>query len=89
MSNSLDPRDCSLPGSSVHGIFQARILEWVAIFFSRIVLAFKSMIYLELFLYVQCELGVEVPFFPYGYPVVPAPFIENVPFSIALLWNLC
>ena len=27
--------DCSLPGSSVHGIFQARILEWVAIYFSR------------------------------------------------------
>ena len=26
-----DPMDCSLPGSSVHGIFQARILEWVAI----------------------------------------------------------
>ena len=26
-----DPRDCSLPGSYVHGIFQARILEWVAI----------------------------------------------------------
>ena len=30
-----DPMDCSLPGSSVHGILQARILEWVAIFFSR------------------------------------------------------
>ena len=30
-----DPRDCSLPGSSVHGIFQARVLEWVAISFSR------------------------------------------------------
>ena len=29
-----DPMDCSLRGSSVHGIFQARILEWVAIFFS-------------------------------------------------------
>ena len=28
-----DPMDCNLPGSSVHGIFQARILEWVAIFF--------------------------------------------------------
>ena len=27
--------DCSPPGSSVHGIFQARILEWVAIPFSR------------------------------------------------------
>ena len=30
-----DPLDCSLPGSSVHGILQARILEWVAIPFSR------------------------------------------------------
>ena len=30
-----DPIDCSLPGSSVHGILQARILEWVVIPFSR------------------------------------------------------
>ena len=30
-----DPMDCRLPGSSVHGILQARILEWVAISFSR------------------------------------------------------
>ena len=30
-----DPMDCSLPGSSVHGIFQARVLEWTAISFSR------------------------------------------------------
>ena len=30
-----DPMDCSLPGSSVHGIFQARILEWVSISYSR------------------------------------------------------
>ena len=29
-----DPMGCSLPGSSVHGIFQARVLEWVAIAFS-------------------------------------------------------
>ena len=29
-----DPMDCSLPGSSVHGIFQARVLEWGAISFS-------------------------------------------------------
>ena len=29
-----DPRDCSLPGSSAHGIFQARVLEWVASAFS-------------------------------------------------------
>ena len=30
-----DPMDCSLPGSSAHGIFQTRVLEWVAISFSR------------------------------------------------------
>ena len=30
-----DPMDCSPPGSSVHGILQARILEWVVISFSR------------------------------------------------------
>ena len=30
-----DPMDCSLPGSSVHGVFQARVLEWGAIAFSR------------------------------------------------------
>ena len=35
VSHSLWPMDCSLPGSSIHGIFQARILEWVAIPFSR------------------------------------------------------
>ena len=29
-----DPMDCSLPGSSIHGIFQARVLAWVAIAFS-------------------------------------------------------
>ena len=31
-----DPMDCSLPGSSVHGILQARILEWVAMPLSRV-----------------------------------------------------
>ena len=32
-----DPMDCSLLGSSIRGIFQARMLEWAAIFFSRII----------------------------------------------------
>ena len=35
VSDCLRPMDCSPPSSSVHGILQARILEWVAIFFSR------------------------------------------------------
>ena len=34
MSNSLQPKDCSPPGSSVHGISQARVLDWVAVSFS-------------------------------------------------------
>ena len=34
-----DPMECSLPGSSVHGIFQARVLEWGAIAFSVVELS--------------------------------------------------
>ena len=43
-----DPMDCSLPGSSVHGIFQARVLEWGAIAFSEGVLYYllKSVFWL-------------------------------------------
>jgi len=37
-----DPMDCSPPGSSVHGIFQARVLEWVAIAFSDIIYSKKK-----------------------------------------------
>ena len=39
-----DPMDRSLPGSSVHGIFQARVLEWGAIAFSGILLRGEEMI---------------------------------------------
>ena len=35
-----DPMDCNPPGSSIHGIFQARVLEWGAIAFSEILLRF-------------------------------------------------
>ena len=35
-----DTMDCSLPGFSIHGIFQARVLEWVAIAFSQELLVF-------------------------------------------------
>ena len=33
-----DPMACNFPGSSIHGIFQARVLEWVAIAFSDVIL---------------------------------------------------
>ena len=37
-----DPMDCSLPGSSVHGIFQARVLEWGAIAFAALKIFVES-----------------------------------------------
>ena len=37
-----DPVDCSLPGSSIHGIFQARVLEWGAIAFSVFLQRFEQ-----------------------------------------------
>ena len=42
MFDSSDPMDCSLTGSSVHGIFQARVLEWVAIAISNLDRILKS-----------------------------------------------
>ena len=39
-----DPMDCSLSGSSVHEIFQARVLEWVAIAFSKITAASAKLV---------------------------------------------
>ena len=43
-----DPMDCSLPGSSVHGIFQARVLEWGAIAFSTIYIYRSEIIYWQI-----------------------------------------
>ena len=45
MSDSCNLMDCSQPDSSVHGLFQASILEWVAISFSRGLLNCRQMIY--------------------------------------------
>ena len=43
-----DPMDCSLPGSSIHGIFQARVLEWGAIAFSDIDYIRKIIIFVNI-----------------------------------------
>ena len=37
-----DPMDCSLPGSSIHGTFQARVLEWGAIAFSKLMYVYRA-----------------------------------------------
>ena len=44
-----DPMDCSLPGSFVHGIFQARVLKWGAIAFSILVIRGSLMIRTKFF----------------------------------------
>ena len=52
-----DPIDCSLPGSSVHGIFQARVLEWGAIAFFIIITEF--MLNLNFYFIVNQEVVVQ------------------------------
>ena len=50
MSKSLWPMDCSLPGFSVHGILQARILEWVVISFSHYIVHWFWQIFSDMYL---------------------------------------
>ena len=55
-----DPMDCSLPGSSIHGIFQARVVEWVAIAFSATWL--KSILcFITLFLFLSLVICLCMP----------------------------
>ena len=58
-----DPMDCSPPGSPVHGIFQARVLEWVAISFSRIPIqgSNPSLLHCRQTLYRMSHQGSRVP----------------------------
>ena len=48
-----DPMDCSPPGSSIHGIFQARVLEWGAIAFSGASLKALPFVHDAMFIYVH------------------------------------
>ena len=69
-----DPMDCSPPGPSIHGILQARVLEWVAIAFSRRMNKLvKKITILEnilcfpisMLLFILCHLLILDPFFHY------------------------
>ena len=60
-----DPMDCSPPGSSVHGIFQARVLQWGAIAFS--VNSHSSVYILRTYQYLLCtEVVCNYDSFPYS-----------------------
>ena len=54
-----DLMDCSLPGSSIHGIFEARVLEWVAIAFSVLVCEMSAIVQ-------YFEHSLALPFFGIG-----------------------
>ena len=73
--------DCSLPGSSVHGIFQARVLEWGAIAFSntlsRFVITFLPRSKCLLILWLQ-SLSAVVSNALYSYYMVPTPLSMHV-----------
>ena len=59
-----NPMDCSLPGSSAHGIFQARVLEWDAIAFSNCDIKCQAN-YKDHPIYIsECTYHVEILFFP-------------------------
>ena len=54
-----DPMDCSLPGSSIHGIFQARVLEWGAIALNSINTVFIKTVAIKCIHQVLCA-GLQV-----------------------------
>ena len=60
-----DPMDCSPPGSSVHGIFQARVLEWGAIAFSEFKIQSNCQFLCD---FLQCQILQRkgISFLPYG-----------------------
>ena len=65
-----DPMDCSLTGSSVHGILQARILEWVAMPFSQGLGIFPTQgLNLHLFCLLRWEVG-SLPLAPPGHETI-------------------
>ena len=77
-----DLMDCSLPGSSIHGIFQARVLEWVAIAFSNSLLEkLKWRLLHTAFLYSLCSfLSARIPCHStYTLVVAMTPSLNRVP----------
>ena len=67
-----DPMDCTLPGSSVDGIFQARVLEWGAIAFSGVLCRWrrKEPVMQRRWEFVWCRRKSEGSLSPYGSPSV-------------------
>ena len=77
-----DPMDCSLPGSSMHGIFQARVLEWGAIAFS---VCFSSKVIVNSLLFLVKETASYQLYFVKLYIVINFSKIFENRFSLNIL----
>ena len=64
-AQSCNPMDCSPPASSVHGLFQARILEWVVISFSKEYVIFQKKLRLTVIAMLFLELSYKLLFLEY------------------------
>ena len=100
-----DPMDCSPPGSSIHGIFQARVLEWGAIAFSKdfcIVNKTEVDVFLELscFFYDPTDVGnwiigssafskSSLNIWKFSVHVLLKPHLENFEHCFAGVWDKC
>ena len=61
MSDSSDPMDCNLRGSPIHGIFQAKVLEWGAIAFSKCHLVLSKLLWLsQSYLFYSCSVWLQL-----------------------------
>ena len=99
-----DPMDCSLTGSSVHSISQARILEWVATFSSRGSFQPRDQSHISIYPYIQCKVSLALAgrFFittPSGKPYLTAKFGRSLYSSPVIIflesgssetgWSIC
>ena len=96
--------DCSLPGSSIHRIFQVRILEWVATFSSRGSFQPRDQSHISIYPYIQCKVSLALAgrFFittPSGKPYLTAKFGKSLYSSPVIIflesgssetgWSIC
>ena len=84
--NLSNPMDCSPPGPSIHGIFQARVLEWVAI-------AFSNLLYICTLKYIYLSLDAQLVFFLellvlFSPTLLYSCFRDTAPISFIQLLNL-
>ena len=86
-----DPMDCSPPGSSSHGIFQARVLEWGAIAFSSLLLgnSIKTWFFFPLSFPVQFGVFTTCFNFPLSFKYHPGKKMERVFYSNLFILYLC